>query len=168
MNRTKVKQMNKTRNNLIIAFGIILFSSCLTNTPVKKKKESGHKEKNKTNSIVKPPRLVGCWQISKFAHNLNDFDDESKWITENGALMILRDDGRFMKWFGDYGDNGSFELHNDSLFFNLKGGYGTTKYKLVSLTAFEMILTNKDEFVPILKYRRLSQVSYDIWKARFN
>lgn len=154
----------------VVAFATLIFvvSACGSDPVAERNKTVSEVKKSTYSTDKSSSGLVGCWQLSKFTYNLKNIDNESKWVTEkNGSLLVLRDDGKFMKWFGDYGDNGNFELRDDSLFLNLKRGDGSTKYKLDSLTSFEMIISNKDEFVPILKYRRLSKEVYDIWKVKF-
>lgn len=146
----------------------LITSACGSDSINQKKESISDDHYSKVISVNKPPQLVGCWQLSKFGFSLKDIDNESKWVAEkNGALLVLRDDGKFMKWFGDYMDVGTFEIHNDSLFLDRKGGDEIDAFKLDTLTPSEMIITSENAFVPIEKYKRLSEKSYSIWKAKF-
>ena len=153
---------------VIASMVLALMTSACGSDPINQRNESISDRDSQIISANKPPRLVGCWQLSKFGFNLKDIDNESKWVAEkNGYLLVLREDGKFMKWFGDYMDVGTFETHNDSLFLNRKGGHEIEAFRLDALTSSEMIVTNENEFVPIQKYKRLSEKSYTIWKVKF-
>lgn len=134
-----------------------------------KNKVKSNKRGNITvDSVDKSKTLIGAWVLIAMGNSISEVVKQAsnKELSLNGRpILVLRNDGRFMQWFGDYGDTGDFKSKNDSLFLHTKDE--PESYKLYKFTSNELILINHKKFVPVLIYRKLSYDAYVLWKSKF-
>jgi hypothetical protein len=129
--------------------------------------DSNSQEIDLTDSISERAGIVGCWRLSKIGFNLDDINDESKWQVEtSGTVLLLRDDGKFMKWFGDYMDIGDFRINGDTLLLDQKNLEENEKFNVVLLNSSELILTRENRSIQIEAYEKQEQDVYEFWNDR--
>lgn len=150
----------------LVLAAVFAFSACESGS-AKERNGSVSKQRNQVDPIDEPPGILGCWQLSKVGYNLKDIKDESKWHDQSEhTILLLRIDGKYKKWYGDYGDSGDFELRNDSLFLNGKNNEVSDVCRVYRLTSSDMVLTRENSPMKIEKYQRASRKSFDFWNSK--